>query len=862
MNEPNPQILLTSIEHEMRTSFIDYAMSVIVSRALPNIRDGLKPVHRRILYTMHELKNFYTQPYKKSARVVGDVMGRFHPHGDQAIYDALVRMAQEFSLRYPLADGQGNFGSIDGDPAAAMRYTEVRMGRIGGEMLADIEKETVTWSPNYDEKEQEPDYLPARLPNLLVNGAQGIAVGMATNIPPHNVAEVVDATVALVRNPQISLAELMEILPGPDFPTAGLIYGRAGILQAYKTGRGSVVMRGRTVIEEDEKRKKSSIIVNELPYQVNKARLLEKIAALVKEKRLSGITDLRDESDRHGIRMVIELRRDAVPEVVLNQLYKLTPLQDTFGVNVLAIVEGQPRLLTLVQVLESFVDHRRDVVTRRTQFELREARKRAHILEGLKIALDNLDEVIALIRASENPPSAKAGLMQRFGLSAEQSQAILDMRLQRLTGLERDKILQELAELMQRIEYLLSLLADPRKLMEVVVQELLDLKAQYGDARRTEIVDATGEIGIEDLIPEEDMVVTVTHSGYIKRCPISLYRAQKRGGRGITGISTDDEDFVRELFVANSHDYILLFTNTGRVFRKRVYDIPQAGRASRGRAMVNLLELRPEEYVLEMLAVDEFREGRHVMMATRNGVVKKTPLMDFRHINVAGIIAITIEEGDKLMDVRLTDGSMHVMLCSEAGMVIRFPEEHVRTTGRTSRGVRGIKLREGDRLVQMSVLLPESEATLAMVCEHGYGKRTAVAEFTAQNRGGLGVIGIKTTERNGLLTGAQVVEEGHQLMLITSGGKVIRMPVSDISVIGRNTQGVRLVRLEEGERVMAMERLAEEDSGEEGPADGEGGEGEDLLGLEGDGLEDARRADEAGAADDGAPGPAPDDPTP
>ena len=820
MSDHKPQVLPTSIEHEMRTSFIDYAMSVIVSRALPNIRDGLKPVHRRILYTMHELKNFYSQPYKKSARVVGEVMGRFHPHGDQAIYDALVRMAQEFSLRYPLADGQGNFGSIDGDPAAAMRYTEVRMTRIGSEVLADIEKDTVGWGPNYDEKEQEPEYLPARLPNFLVNGTQGIAVGMATNVPPHNLTEAINATIALIRNPQITLPELMEIIPGPDFPTAAMIYGRAGILQAYKTGKGSVIMRAQTHIEENEKRKKTSIVVSELPYQVNKARLLEKIASLVKEKRIEGISDLRDESDREGIRMVVELKRDAMPEVVLNQLYKQTNLQDSFGINMLAIVDGRPQVLTLMQVLEKFIEHRQDVVTRRCAFELREAKKRAHILEGLKIALDHLDEVIALIRGSESPDAARAGLMERFGFSKIQAKAILDMRLQRLTGLERDKILQELKELQQRIHHLQELLADRDKLMEVVVTEMEELRDRYGDPRKTQIVDATGEIGIEDLIAEEDMVVTVTHSGYVKRCPISLYRAQRRGGKGITGVSTRSEDFVRELFIANTHHYILLFTNTGRVFCKRVYEIPEGGRTSRGRAIVNLLDLRPDETVREMLAVDEFREGDFVMMATRNGLVKKTRMMDFSNIIAPGIIAINLEEGDKLIDVRLTDGSKHVILSSQQGMTIRFSEQNIRPTGRVSRGVRGIKLRQGDKVVQMAVLDPESEATLAVVCENGYGKRTAVSEFSLQRRGGLGVIGIKTTDRNGLVVGAQVVDEEHQLMLITSAGKVIRMAVSGISAIGRNTQGVRLVRLDGDERVMAMERLAEEDD----PDEEEGGE--------------------------------------
>ena len=815
MSEPVSQTLPTTIEHEMRTSFIDYAMSVIISRALPNIRDGLKPVHRRILYAMHDAKNFHNHPYKKSARIVGEVMGRFHPHGDKAIYDALVRMAQDFSLRYELADGQGNFGSIDGDPPAAMRYTEIRMARIGQEMLADIEKETVDWTPVYDDKELEPEILPARIPNLLVNGSQGIAVGMATNIPPHNLGEVIDATIALLQNPKMPLAELMEFIPGPDFPTAGLIYGRTGIQQAYKTGRGQVVMRGVAAIEEHPKTKRCAIIITELPYQVNKARLVEKVAALVKDKRIEGISDLRDESDREGIRVVIELKRDAVGEVVLNQLYKQTQLQDTFGVNMLAIVDGQPRLLTLSQALWKFVEHRRDVVSRRTAFELREAQKRAHILEGLKIALDHLDEVIALIRASDSPAAAKAGLMEQFGLSALQAQAILDMRLQRLTALERDKIVKELAELMERIEYLTRLLADQNMVTDVIIEEMEDVRDRYQDERRTQIVDATGEISLEDLISQEDMVVTVTHSGYIKRTPISLYRAQKRGGVGVTGLSTRDDDFVRELFIANTHHYILLFTNTGRVYCKRVYEIPEAGRASRGRAIVNLLDLRPGEEVNQLLAVEAVQEGYFVVMATRAGVVKKTKLIDFANIRTNGIIAIDLEEGDQLIDVRLTDGSQHVLISSYRGMVIRFAEDNVRAMGRTARGVRGIKLRDGDKVVQMAVLDADSESSVATVCEHGYGKRTAASEFSAQNRGGMGVIGIKTSDRNGQLIGSQVVTEDDELMLVTTAGKVIRMPVRDISEIGRITQGVRLIRLGDDETVVAVEPLAETDDDEE-----------------------------------------------
>jgi DNA gyrase subunit A len=817
MTQLQAQTLPTSIEVEMRTSFIDYAMSVIISRALPNVRDGLKPVHRRILYAMYQLKNSHSQPYKKSARIVGDVIGRFHPHGDQAVYDALVRMAQEFSLRYPLADGQGNFGSIDGDPAAAMRYTEVRMAEIGGEMLADIEKDTVNFQPNYDEKEEEPEILPARVPNLLINGAQGIAVGMATNIPPHNLREVIDATMALVQNPRIQLAELMQILPGPDFPTAGFIYGRQGILQAYQTGKGQIIMRARTMFETSPKSKKQAIIVNELPYQVNKARLIEKIASLAKEKRIEGIADLRDESDREGIRVVVELRKDAVPEIVLNQLFKLTPLQETFGIHMLAIVDGRPETLSLTQLLWKFVEHRRDVVTRRTAFELREAEKRAHILEGLKIALDNLDAVIELIRRSASPAVARAGLVEKFALTEVQAQAILDMRLQRLTGLERDKILAELKALLEHIAHLQSLLADPHKLLGVVLEELQEMRAKYGDERRTEIVDATGEINLEDMIVEEDMVVTVSHSGYIKRNPISLYRAQKRGGKGVTGMAPRPEDFVRQIFIASTHAHILLFTSTGRVYCKKVYEIPEGGRASRGKAIVNMLELRPDETVHEMLAVPEFSEGKFVVMATRKGVVKKTDLMEFANIRSTGIIAIEIDADDALIGVRLGDGSRHVLLNTSRGMAIRFSEDQVRPMGRTARGVRGISLRDQDVVVDMEVVDPESRASVVTVCEHGFGKRTEAAEYHVQNRGGIGLIAIKATERNGRVVGSRVVAEEDELMLITNVGKVIRMPISGISQIGRNTQGVRLIRLDENEEVVAVERLAEPEDESAGP---------------------------------------------
>jgi DNA gyrase subunit A len=814
-----PRMRYTTIEDEMRTSFIDYAMSVIISRALPNVRDGLKPVHRRILYAMHQMRNFHNQPYKKSARVVGDVIGKYHPHGDSAVYEALVRMAQDFSLRYPLADGQGNFGSIDGDPPAAMRYTEVRMARIGEEMLADIEQETVDFAPNYDEKELEPVILPTRLPNLLLNGAQGIAVGMATNIPPHNLREVIDATIALIRDPELDLGDLLKIIPGPDFPTGGLIYGRAGIAQAYQTGRGSVVVRACSEIEEI-KGKKQAIIVTELPYQVNKARLIERIAQLVKEKRIEGITDIRDESDRHGLRIVIELRRETLPEVILNQLHKLTPLQDTFGINMVAIVDGRPEVLRLKDALQAYVDHRRDVVTRRSIYQLREARKREHILEGLKIALDHLDEVIALIRAAPSPGEAKSQLCERFSLSEIQAQAILDMRLQRLTGLEREKILAELKAVRERIAYLTGLLSDNAKLMEVVVGEMEQVREQYGDDRRTEIIDASGEIQIEDLIADEEMVVTFTHSGYVKRVAIDEYRAQKRGGKGVTGMTTRDEDFVSQLFIASSHDHIMLFTSLGRVYAKRVYEIPRAPRTARGKAIVNLIELRDGERVQNMLALKQFAAGSYVVMATRRGIIKRTALMDFANIRSTGIIAIEIEDDDQLIGVRLTDGNQHVLLSTRDGMAIRFPEDQARPMGRTARGVRGIKLADGDEVVQMAVIDPESQSSVATVCERGYGKRTCASEFSAQNRGGRGLIAIKTTERNGPVAGTMVVSDKDELMLTTDVGKIIRIPLSDISQIGRNTQGVRLIRLEDGERVVAVERLAEpEDADVEEVAD-------------------------------------------
>jgi len=789
---------------------MDYAMSVIVSRALPDVRDGLKPVHRRILYAQWVLGNTASRPYVKCARVVGDVIGKYHPHGDASVYDALVRLAQPWNMRYPLVDGQGNFGSIDPDPPAAYRYTECRMTRLAAELLADIDKETVDFQPNYDDKDVEPTVLPTRIPNLLVNGASGIAVGMATNIPPHNLREVVDAAIALIRNPEITVAELMELVPGPDFPTGGLVYGRDAIRQAYESGRGQLVMRARTMIEENEKTGRSSIVVTEIPYQTGTDRIIEKIAELVKEKRIEGIADLRNESDRDGIRIVIELRRDAVPQVVLNNLFKLTPLQCTFGVTMLAIVDGRPRLLSLKEALARFVDHRRDVVTRRCRYELRQALDRAHILEGLQIALDHLDAVIDLIRRSQTVEEARVGLMDTFGLSERQAQAILDMRLQRLTGLERDKILQELEATRAEIARLEAILSDEAKLMEVIVEELQAIRDTYGDERRTLIESEAVDISIEDMIAPEEMVVTASHSGYIKRNPLSLYKSQNRGGRGVTGAGTTEEDFVAHLFVASTHHDILMFTNKGRVYSKRVYEIPQGGRASRGKAIVNLLDLKEGERVVEMLPVRDYSEGAFVIMATRKGVVKKTSLNAYANIRSSGIIALLIDEEDDLVDVRITAGNFDVLIATRDGMAIRFREEQVRPMGRAARGVRGISLREGDAVVGMAVVRHDSDETLITVCERGYGKRTSLRDYPVKNRGGMGVITIKTTERNGKVVAMRVVSDEDDLMVITDRGKLIRMPVRSIPTIGRNTQGVRLIRLdyEAGERVVAVERLA------------------------------------------------------
>ncbi len=804
-----------AIEEEMKSAFMDYAMSVIVSRALPDVRDGLKPVHRRILYTQHQMNNVWNRPYIKCARVVGDVLGKFHPHGDTAAYDALVRLAQDFAMRYQLVDGQGNFGSIDGDPPAAYRYTECRMRKIGGELLADIEKETVEFQPNYDDKEQEPTVLPARFPNLLVNGAAGIAVGMATNIPPHNLGEMIDATILLIKNPDATIDELLECVPGPDFPTGGFICGREGIRAAYATGRGAVLMRARTNIEENPKTGRKSIITTEIPYQVNKARLIEKIAELVRDKRIEGIADIRDESDRDGMRMVIDLKKDAVPEVVQNNLWKMTPLQESFGINMLAIVDARPQILSLKQALTHFIAHRRDVVTRRTMFELREARDRMHILEGLKIAVDNIDAVIDLIRSSKDTETARAGLMESFDLSQRQAQAILDMRLAKLTGLEREALIAEIKEVALTIARLEEILGSENVLMSVVTTELEEIKSSYGDARRTEIIEAEGVIDIEDMIAPEEMVVTVTHGGYVKRNAKSLYKAQRRGGRGITGAATHEEDFVAQLFVASTHDTILMLTNKGRAYTKKVWEVPQAGRTAKGKAFINLVPLQDGERVVALLPVREWAEGAFVVMATKNGMIKKTSLNAFSAVRASGIIALGIGDDDDLVSVRITEGSSDLLLGTRNGWAIRFPEEKVRPMGRTARGVRGIRLREGDDQVIGMAVIPRNEpATLLTVCERGYGKRTPTSDYPTKNRGGKGVITIKTTERNGKVVNLRLVTDEDDLMLISDGGKLIRMPVGGIPTIGRNTQGVRLVRLEEAEKVVAMERLAEKEEGE------------------------------------------------
>lgn len=831
------------IETEMKQSYLDYAMSVIVGRALPDVRDGLKPVHRRVLYAMRELGNSWNSPYKKSARIVGDVIGKYHPHGDTAVYDTMVRMAQPFSMRYMLVDGQGNFGSVDGDPPAAMRYTEVRMAKIAHEMLADLEKETVDFVPNYDESESEPAVLPTKIPALLVNGSSGIAVGMATNIPPHNLTEILNACIAIIDNPDVTTHELMEYVPGPDFPTSGIINGARGIAEAYQTGRGRVHIRARADIETNEASGQQSIVVKELPYQVNKARLLEKIAELVKDKKIEGISALRDESDKDGMRMVIVLKRGEVPEVILNNLYQQTQMQTVFGINMVAIVDGQPRTLNLKEILDAFIRHRREVVTRRSIYDLRKARERAHVLEGLATALANIDEVIELIKASPNPAQAKEALLAKgwasgmilemlgaagaeasrpedlaeqyglvnnlYHLSPVQAQAILDMRLHRLTGLEQDKILQEYREVLEVIAELLAILSDPDNLMAVIREELAAINAEYGDERRTEILANHLDLTLEDLITEEEMVVTLSHAGYAKTQQLDTYQAQKRGGKGKAATAMKDEDFIEHLFIANTHDTLLCFSSAGKVYWKKVYELPQGSRASRGKPIINLLPLEEGEKINAVLPIREFEADKFIFMATASGTVKKTPLVDYSRPRANGIIAVDLKEDDQLIDVAVTNGHSDVMLFSNTGKVIRFAETDVRSMGRVSRGVRGMRIGDDEKII--SLIIAEEDGAILTATEFGYGKRTNLAEYRVQGRGGQGIISIQTSERNGCVVGAVQVCDEHQIMLITNGGTLVRTPVKDVSLVGRNTQGVRLINLSNGEKLVGLERVIEDE---------------------------------------------------
>jgi len=838
MSEVAQELLSVSLEEEMQQSYLDYAMSVIVGRALPDVRDGLKPVHRRVLHAMRELGNDYNKSYKKSARVVGDVIGKYHPHGDSAVYDTIVRMAQPFSMRYMLVDGQGNFGSVDGDSPAAMRYTEVRMARVAHELLADIDKQTVDFVENYDGSESEPSVMPTRIPNLLVNGSSGIAVGMATNIPPHNLSEVISACLAVIEDPEIDVPALMEHIPGPDFPTAGIINGAAGIYSAYRTGRGRVYIRGRTSVETISARGKEAIIVTELPYQVNKARLIEKIADLVREKRIEGISELRDESDKDGMRIVIELKQGEVSDVVLNNLYKQTPMQSVFGINMVALHEGQPKLMNLKQVLEAFLAHRREVVTRRTVFDLRKARDRAHVLEGQTVALANIDEVIELIKGSASPAEAKQGLMGRawtpgevtamleragdtdtrpdgldpgsglidgdYHLSAVQAQAILDLRLHRLTGLEQDKIVKEYKEILNKIKELSDILADPDKLVQVIRDELEAVREAFGDERRTEIVQDHSDLSVEDLIPQEEVVVTLSHGGYAKAQPIDVYQAQKRGGRGRSATKVKDEDFIDNLFVANTHDTILCFSSHGKMYWLKVYQVPQASRGSRGKPIVNLLPLDEGERINAVLPIREYAEGHYVFMATSGGTVKKTPLSQFSRPRASGIIAVDLRGGDKLVDVAITDGEAEILLVASHGKAIRFRESDVRPMGRGAAGVRGIKLPDGHEVIALTII---RDGLILTATENGYGKRTPVDDFPVQGRGGQGVIGIQTSDRNGDTVGAIQTAEDDEVMLISSNGTLVRTGVGDISIMGRNTQGVRLIRVARGQRLVGLARI-------------------------------------------------------
>lgn len=808
---PDERLGHIAIEDEMKSSYLDYAMSVIVGRALPDVRDGLKPVHRRILFGMNEMGLASNRAYRKSAKIVGEIMGNYHPHGDTAIYDTLVRMAQNFNMRYPLVDGQGNYGSMDGDSAAAMRYTEARMTKLAEEMLADIDKETVDFGPNYDESRQEPLVLPSRVPNLLINGAGGIAVGYATNIPTHNIAEIIDGLLLLLENQDVTIAQLMKKIPGPDFPTAGFIYGMSGIREAYETGRGLLKLRAKVVVETDERTDRERLLVTEIPYQVNKVSLIKKIAELVQEDRIKGISDLRDESsDREGVRVVIELKRGEIPLVVLNNLYKHTPLETTFGVIMLALVNNRPEVLNLKQILHHFLDHRREVVVRRTAYELRKAEERAHILEGLKIALDNLDAVIALIRRSQSPDEARAGLMRQFGLTDIQASAILDMRLQRLTQLERTKLVEEYQDVLKQIEYLKSILANRELVRTIIKDELTEIREAYKDERRTQIVKEEAEITLEDLIAAEEVIVTISHAGYIKRNAVSLYRAQRRGGKGKIGMGIKEEDFVVNLFTASTHDSLLFFTDAGKVYWLKVHEIPEASRAAKGKALVNLLALSSNEKVTATLPVKEFRDDRYIVMGTKKGVIKKTELSAFSNPRQGGIIALGLESGDKLIGVQLTDGQREILLGTRQGLTIRFKEEEVRSMGRTAYGVKGITLEEGNEVIGMETITPDSTTSILTVTEGGYGKRTPVGEYRIQGRGGKGIISVKTTERNGLAVGFLQVRDDDQIMLMAAQGKVLRCKVDDIREIGRNTQGVRILDLDgEGDRVVGVARLAE-----------------------------------------------------
>jgi DNA gyrase subunit A len=814
----------TDIHEEMRRSYLDYAMSVIIGRALPDARDGLKPVHRRVLYAMHEMGLTYNRPYRKAARVVGDVLGKYHPHGDTAVYDTIVRLVQDFSMRYPLIDGQGNFGSVDGDAPAAMRYTEVRLARLAQEMLRDIEKETVDFAPNYDGSTQEPSLLPTVLPNLLVNGSSGIAVGMATNIPPHNLGEVVDATILQLDTPEVPTDRLMEVLPGPDFPTAGYIHGRQGILDAYRTGRGLIQMRAKAVVEKG-RGGRESIVVTELPYQVNKAKLVERIAELIRDRKLEGVADLRDESDREGMRVVLDLKKDEPALPILNSLYKHTAMQSTFGVIMLALVGNQPRILTLKEALASFIEHRKVVVIRRTQYDLRQAEARAHILEGYRIALDHLDAVIALIRRSRSVDEARSGLMGQFGMSEIQAQAVLDLRLQRLTQLERQKIQDEYQETIQLIAKLQAILGNEALVRQIIKDELIALKEEYGDPRRTQILDETAEISFEDMVADEEMVVTISHGGYIKRSPLAVYRAQRRGGKGMAGMATKEEDYVEYLFVATTHSYILLFTSLGRVHWLKVHEVPQLGRAAKGKALVNFLQVQPGEIVTAMIPIRQFEVDKYLLMATRRGVVKKTELAAYANPRAGGIIGLTLDEADALIGVRLTAGRDEVFLATRLGMAIRFAEEEARPIGRAGRGVIGIDLEEGDEVVAVEVVRPGS--SILTVNERGYGKRTALEEYRLQGRGGKGIINVRVTDKNGPVVGVLQVQEQDQVMMISQEGKVNRFRVREISVIGRATQGVRLQGLEAADRVAAVTSLvADEAEGAAGVEVPEGPESE------------------------------------